>query len=187
MPTRRSNWTDANGRRGLFLPRRIFSGTPGLPRRPLCRLNKCRRRPDLTSHAPRSCKHGCQFRYWHRSSATCAGQENMSGIAAIHDALRQIDSRTGYVRCLVYIRDSVDRTAVFSIRSRIFGCSCKALLISRAHRAGSSGLWKKASAIPSPVGTRISCPRFRGAKAFRISHDLLQRLQQFNLLVHEQL
>src|SRR4029453_486469 len=57
---------------GLLLPRRSFSGTCGLPRPSLEGLNKCRRRPYLTSHSPRSCKYGCQCRYWHRSSATCA-------------------------------------------------------------------------------------------------------------------
>ena len=41
-------------------------------------------------------------------------QKNMPGIAAIHHALRNIDSRTGYVRFLINISDSVDRTAVNS-------------------------------------------------------------------------
>jgi hypothetical protein len=41
-------------------------------------------------------------------------QKNMPGIAAIHHALRNIDSRTGYVRFLINIRDSVDGTAVNS-------------------------------------------------------------------------
>src|SRR5512132_4436846 len=35
---------------GLLLPRRSFSGTCGLPRSSLLRLNKCRRSPYLTSH-----------------------------------------------------------------------------------------------------------------------------------------
>jgi hypothetical protein len=42
------------------------------------------------------------------------GQKNMTSIAAIHHALRNIDSRAGYVRFLINIRDSVDRTAVNS-------------------------------------------------------------------------
>src|SRR5205823_13315146 len=57
---------------GLLLPRRSLSGTCGLPRPSLYRLTKCSRRPYLTSRSPRSCKHGGQCGYWHRSSATCA-------------------------------------------------------------------------------------------------------------------
>src|SRR5205823_2887366 len=49
-----------------------FSGTWELPRLSLWRLKRCRRSPYLTSYSPRSCKHGCQCRYWHKSSATCA-------------------------------------------------------------------------------------------------------------------
>ena len=41
-------------------------------------------------------------------------QENMLGIAAIHHPLHNVDSRTGYVRFVVNIRDSVDRTTVNS-------------------------------------------------------------------------
>src|SRR5207247_8549845 len=55
----------------LFL-RLSFSGTWELPRLSLWRLKRCRRSPYLTSYSPRSCKHGCQCRYWHKSSATCA-------------------------------------------------------------------------------------------------------------------
>ncbi len=42
------------------------------------------------------------------------GQKNMSCIAAIHHSLGHIDSRTGYVRFLINVRDSVDRTAMNS-------------------------------------------------------------------------
>ena len=54
-----------------LFPRLSFSGTRGLPRPSLQRLNRCRRSPCFTSHSPRSCKCGCQCRYWHKSSATC--------------------------------------------------------------------------------------------------------------------
>jgi hypothetical protein len=116
------------------------------------------------------------------------GQENMSGIAAIHDALRQINSRTGYVRFLVYIRDSVDRTAVNSHPQQ----DLRLLLQGSADLESTSRRFFRTveESERHPIAGRHSdefAPRFRGAKAFRISHDLLQRLQQFNLLVHEQL
>jgi hypothetical protein len=38
----------------------------------------------------------------------------MLGIAAIQHSLRNIDSRTGYVRFLINIGDSIDRTTVHS-------------------------------------------------------------------------
>src|SRR5207253_7576335 len=45
----------------------------------------------------------------------------------------------------------------------MFGDSFNALLISNAHCTGSSGLRKKTSAIPSPVGTRMSLLLFSAA------------------------
>ena len=41
-------------------------------------------------------------------------QKNMLGIAAIQHSLRNIDSRTCYVRFLINIGDSIDRTTVHS-------------------------------------------------------------------------
>src|SRR5713226_9479508 len=41
-------------------------------------------------------------------------QKNVPGIAAIHHTLRNIDTRTGYVRFLINIRDPIDGTAVNS-------------------------------------------------------------------------
>jgi hypothetical protein len=116
------------------------------------------------------------------------GQKNMPGIAAIHHALRNIDSRTGYVRFLIYIRDSVDRTAVNShpqqdLRMILQGSTNLESTSRRFFRTVEEN-------ERHPIAGRHSdefAPRFRGAKAFRISHDLLQLLQQFNLLVHEQL
>jgi hypothetical protein len=116
------------------------------------------------------------------------GEKNMPGIAAIHHSLRNIDSRTGYVRFLVYIRDSVDRTAVNSHPQQ----DLRLLLQGSANLESTSSRFFRTveESERHPIAGRHSdefAPRFRGAKAFRISHDLLQRLQQFNLLVHEQL
>jgi hypothetical protein len=115
-------------------------------------------------------------------------QKNVSGIAAIHDALRQIDSRTGYVRFLIYIRDSVNRTAVNSHPQQ----DLRVILQGSANLESTSRRFFRTAEENEchPIAGRHSdefAPRFRGAKAFRIFHDLLQRLQQFNLLVHEQL
>jgi len=70
-PTGSRNWTDANGGRRSPSSSLELLRTWGLPRLSLWRLKRCRRSPCFTSHSPRSCKHGCQCRYWHRSSATC--------------------------------------------------------------------------------------------------------------------
>src|SRR4026207_1568571 len=40
------------------------------------------------------------------------GEKNVAGIAAVHDALREIDSGTGNVRPVVYVQHLLDRTAV---------------------------------------------------------------------------
>src|SRR5437762_8170996 len=71
------------------------------------------------------------------------------------------------------------------IRSWICGCSCNVLLISSAHRTGSSGLWKNRSVIPSPVGTRTSLPFVSAAR--KHSDNLIQLLEQLNLLIDQQL
>src|SRR5947209_4170706 len=42
------------------------------------------------------------------------GQKDVSGIAAIQHSLRDVDSRTSYVRFVVYIGNSIDRAAVNS-------------------------------------------------------------------------
>jgi hypothetical protein len=115
-------------------------------------------------------------------------QKNVSGVATIHHALRNIDSRTGYVRFLIYIRDSVDRTAVNSHPQQ----DLRMILQGSANLESTSRRFFRTVEENErhPIAGRHSDefpPRFRSAKAFRISHDLLQRLQQFNLLVHEQL
>src|SRR4029077_5191747 len=55
-----------------LLLRLSFSGTCGLPRFSLQRLNRCKRSPCFTSHSPKSCKHGCQWGECAKSSAICA-------------------------------------------------------------------------------------------------------------------
>ena len=42
------------------------------------------------------------------------GEEDMSGVAAVHHPLRNVYSGTGQVRLVVYILDRIDRPAVDS-------------------------------------------------------------------------
>src|SRR4029077_14748010 len=62
-----------------LLLRLSFSGTCGLPRFSLQRLKRCGRRPCFTSHSPKSCKHGCQWGYCAKSSATGADKRMCPG------------------------------------------------------------------------------------------------------------
>ena len=114
-------------------------------------------------------------------------QKNMSGIAAIHHALRNIDSGTGYVRFLINIRDSVDGTAVDS-HPQLDG---RMILQRSANLQRTSRRFLRTAEENErhPIAGRHSdelAPRFRSAESFAAPHDLLQLLQQFNLLVHEQ-
>ena len=63
-----------------------------------------------------------------------------------------------------------------------------ALLISIAQASGSSGLSRKTSAPPSPVGKRNNLPSAAAARnCFRYASDFPQFLQLFGLFVDEQL
>src|SRR5260370_3031209 len=53
-----------------LLLRLNFSGACELPRFSLQRLNRCKRSPCFTSHSPKLCNHGCQWRYIHYSYRT---------------------------------------------------------------------------------------------------------------------
>jgi hypothetical protein len=53
-----------------------------------------------------------------------------------------------------------------------------------AQCAGSSGVWKKTNAIPSPTGIRIS---FTLAELRSFPHNLIELLHRLSLFVDEQL
>ena len=115
------------------------------------------------------------------------GQKNMSGIAAIHHSLRNIDPRTGYVRFLINIRDSVDRTAVNSHPQ----LDVRMILQCSANLERTPGRFFRTveESKRHPIAGRHPyefAPRFSSAERFGTPHDLFQLLQQFNLLVHEQ-
>jgi hypothetical protein len=115
------------------------------------------------------------------------GQKNMPSIAAIQHSLRNIDSRTGYVRFLVNINDSANRTAVNSHPQPnlqvVLQCSAN---LERTPRRFFRTVEENER---HPIAGRHPdefAPCFRSAKAFGTTHELLQLLQQFNLLVHQQ-
>ena len=114
-------------------------------------------------------------------------QKNVSGVTAVQHSLRNIDSRTRYIRFLVNIDDSVDRTTVNShsqLDARMilqFFADLKRTL-SRFFRTVEENQCHTIAGRHSDEFT--SC--FRSAKTFSYSHDLVQLLQQFNLLVDEQ-
>jgi hypothetical protein len=115
-------------------------------------------------------------------------QKNVSGITAIQHSLRNIDPRTRYVRFLVNVGDSVDRTAVNSHPEpdarNILQCSAN------LERTPDWFFRTMEENQRYPIAGRHSdefVPCFCSAETFATPHDLLQLLQQFNLLVHEQL
>src|SRR5262249_33860901 len=75
--------------------------------------------------------------------------EDVTGIAAIHDALGDVDPSTGYVCLLVQVGDFVDRTTVDTHAHPNLGMTLECLAISSAQSTGASGLLRKASAPPS--------------------------------------
>jgi hypothetical protein len=115
-------------------------------------------------------------------------QKNVSAVTAVQHSLRYIDPRTSYVRFLVNIRDSVDRTAVNSHPQ----LHAPMILQRSANLERTPGRFFRTVEENQryPVAGRhsdkfTSC--FRSVETFATPHDFLQLLQQFNLLVHEQL
>ena len=115
-------------------------------------------------------------------------QKNMSGVTAVQHSLRNIDSRTGYVRFLVNIDDSVDRTTVNSHPQP----DARMILQRFANLERTPGRFFRTVEENQrhPIAGRHS-DEFALASAAR-KHSVLRTicfnsLQQFNLLVHEQL
>jgi hypothetical protein len=115
-------------------------------------------------------------------------QKNMSGVTAIQHSLGNIYSRTSNVRFLVNIGNSIDRTAVNSHPQP----DARMILQRLANLERTPGRFFRTMEENErhPIAGRhpdefASC--FRSAKALGAPHDLLQLMQQFNLLVNEQL
>lgn len=114
-------------------------------------------------------------------------QKNVSGVTAVQHSLRNIDSRTRYIRFLVNIDDSVDRTTVNS-HSQPDARMILQLFANLERTLGRFFRTVEENQCHAIAGRHsdefTSC--FCSAKTFRTSHDFLQPLQQFNLLVHQQ-
>src|SRR5262245_27264400 len=114
-------------------------------------------------------------------------QENMSGITAIKHSLRDVDSRSCKVRFVVNIGNAIDRTTVNphpqpNMRMIL---QDSADLQSAAYRFLRTVRKKQGH----PVSRLHSIERavsFRSPKTFGASDDLIEFLQQFNLLGHDQ-
>ena len=86
------------------------------------------------------------------------GKQNVSGVAAIHDPLRDIDASAGDVCLFVKIGDFVDRAAVNSHAHLKFRMTLERLAnFQRAQNRRFRSV-RKTSAPPSPVGKRSSLP-----------------------------
>ncbi len=108
----------------------------------------------------------------------------MSGVSAIHHALRHVHSRGGQVRLIVHILDQVDRAAVDAhAQGEIAPLSQRAIDRDRTAR-GSVRAGKKGE--HHPIARRnahqfVVC--FGGAELLRLAHDAVQLLQPLPLLI----
>jgi len=111
----------------------------------------------------------------------------MPGIAAIQHPLGHINSGAGYVGFVVDIGDPINRAAVnphpyLKLRMNL---QRFANVQSASHRLFRAAKKKERHPIACWHSNKfVAC--FRNAKTFRCADDLIQLLQDFNLLVHEQ-
>src|SRR5438128_8249232 len=115
------------------------------------------------------------------------GQKNMPGIAAIHDALRHVDPRSGDVRPVVNIGDLIHWAAVHShpqLDMRML-LQCSADLQRTSHRLFRTVEEKERHPVSGRHPDQFTfC--FGGPKTFGASYDLIQLLEQLNLLIDQQ-
>ena len=105
----------------------------------------------------RSCRCGDHCRYCPRSSATCCESRDVTGIATVHHPLRQVDTSPGDIGASSQVGHLAHRPAV---NSHPYG-NLRVLLerlsnLKRTLCRFLRGLFRKTSAIPSPVGSRTS-------------------------------
>src|SRR6266576_5411025 len=111
-------------------------------------------------------------------------QENVSGITAIKHSVRDIDSRSYKVRFIINVDDSIDRATVNPhSQPNMRMISQRSAYFQRAsHRLLRTAEKKECH----PVSRRHSIELaacFRRSKTFGASHDVIEVLQQFNLLI----
>ena len=116
-----------------------------------------------------------------------SGDKNVSGIGAVHHALRHIKTGPGKVGLAVHIDHAADWATVHS-HSKSY---LRVVFESAADFEGAFH-WLFRALVKNqrhPVSGRHpdqSTPRFGGPKTFGVSHDLIQLLEQLNLLIDQQ-
>ena len=111
----------------------------------------------------------------------------MPGVAAIHNALRHVDSCSGDIRPIVDVGGLMNRTAVNShAHPDMWVVLQRTADLQRTSRR----LFRAAEKYQRhPVSGRQpdeSPACFRRSETFRASHDLVELLQKFDLLVDQQ-
>jgi hypothetical protein len=100
------------------------------------------------------------------------GEQNVTGVTAIHHALRNINAHASEIRLVV--TSCTKSTGPLLIPMRIGRCVVpfKARPITIAQRTGASGVVKNANTIPSPVGIGTSLPAASAVRNATVSRAI---------------
>jgi hypothetical protein len=131
---------------------------------------------------------GSPMSKWREIVGHAFRQKNVPGIAAIHYALRQVDSRSGNIRSIVYIQNFVDRPAMNSHAQPNFWMTSQGLAnFQRGPHGRFRGIKKdKGHSVPDRYPNQFpGC--IRNAELFSAANNLIELLDDFALLVHQQL
>ncbi len=112
----------------------------------------------------------------------------MSGIATVEDALANIDAAPGHIDLIIHIGDLIDRSTMNAHAQLDIGVLLQCLLdLQRAP----DWLFRAAKEKQRHAVSRRHADQFAvffgRSKALRAAHDPFQFLQQFDLLIDEQL
>src|SRR4029453_12111252 len=113
-PTGSSNWTDANGGRGSPSTSPEFLGDLWIAETILVEVKQVQAQPVLHLAFAQIVKVRLPVAILRQIFRHMRRQKNVSAATPVQHSLRNIDSRTRYIRFLVNIDDSVDRTTVNS-------------------------------------------------------------------------
>ena len=102
------------------------------------------------------------------------GEKNVSGIAAIHHPLRDVDAGAGNVGLFVQVGDFIDRAAVNSHSHVKFGMifQCLADFQRAQHRRFRTGAKNERAAVAGRQAQQLAF-RFGDTELLRSAHDLL--------------
>ena len=109
-------------------------------------------------------------------------EQNVAGIAAIHDALRDVDAAAGDVAVGVDVRNAVDRAAVNSDAQLDVRMAAKNFR--QLQRAADGGL--RIAKTPAPFQTNESVGGLRAREFWGVANGVLQIVNDALLLVHVQ-